>query len=111
MTEAEMRALFLLAGLDVVRTYQISNEYCSRACCAERPWWVVATKFGLIKIGWRKNVIAIDWSDTGYRGIVTEDNVTKEATLVHAWGYPKAITYLDTLEHRLVHLASSTAKV
>lgn len=59
------------------------------------PWWVIHVEGGgLITIGWRKRVICIDWSMTNRRGIVTEDDVTKDDTMVHAWTVDKALEYL-----------------
>lgn len=60
------------------------------------------TPKGLIQIGWRKRVISIDWSDTGIRRVVTEDDVTKDDTMVHAYSYAKALAYLTALATDLV---------
>lgn len=48
----------------------------------------------MIRLGWRKRVLEIDWSDTPVRGEVTSDEVTKADMMVHAWSYEKAIGYL-----------------
>ena len=61
------------------------------------PAWLVKTSYGLIQIGWRKRVIAIEWSDTPIRTIVTDDNVTKSDTMVHAWSEETALKYLKAL--------------
>ncbi len=112
MTEEIMKALFLLSGFEVESTYKLANEYWSDPYDTE-PWWLVKTKFGLIKIGWRKRVINIDWFDTKYQAgvskfyddrpieILTCDNTTKWETGVHARGYAKAVEYLSTLHIRL----------
>ena len=52
------------------------------------------TPYGLMRIGYRKRVIEIDWSDTDIRGLVTDDAVTKTVTLVHAWSDEDVIKYL-----------------
>lgn len=64
------------------------------------PWWLVETKYGTIKIGWRKRVIEIDWSATDLRKIIHNQDITKTETMIHAYGYAVAITYLYILfEH------------
>ena len=117
MSEEEMQALFLLAGFEVESTYRLANEYWSDPDDSQ-PWWLVKTKFGLIKIGWRKRVINIDWSDTEYQAgvskfyddrpieVLTKDETTKWETGVHAWGYAKAVEYLSTLNLRLRQCAA-----
>lgn len=62
------------------------------------PWWLAMTDIGPVIVGWRNRVIAIAWSDTPKRGIVTQDDVTKDETLVHAWSYAKAVEYLAELK-------------
>jgi hypothetical protein len=64
------------------------------------PWFIITTQKGRIKIGWRKRVINIDWTDsiitmTGYD--VTNDEVTRDKRYMHAYGYEKAREYLNTL--------------
>ena len=122
MNEESMKALFLLAGLDVESFYKLENEYWpyNEAYADIRrksPWWLVKTKFGLIKIGWRKRVISIDWSDTPYRSgvskladgrdidVLTNDDVTKDESMVHAYGNAKAVEYLSSLRLRLDQVA------
>jgi hypothetical protein len=122
MNESEMKAIFLLAGFDIESAYQLANEYwpdCDEYADIRRnsPWWLVKTEYGLIKIGWRKRVINIDWSDTPYRagvsefadgrdiGILTTDDVTKTETIVHAYGNGKAVQYLSRLHLKLKQVA------
>ncbi len=99
MSEDEMRAIFLLAGIVVSAHWRLENNYWPR--CEEyremregSPWWLAQTPFGMVKIGWRKRVIEIDWSATPVRGIVTTHEVTKEETMVHAWSCYRAVEYL-----------------
>jgi len=118
MNEAKMKALFLLGGLDIESHHRLENKYwpdCDEYADVRRnsPWWLIKTKYGLIEIGWRKRVINIDWSDTGYRSgvskfadgrdidVLTKDDVTKDESMVHAYGYAKAVQYLSSLELRL----------
>lgn len=100
MTYEKVIALLVLANIktsDHIRP--ITNPYWPShpnydKVREDNPWWVVPTDNGLITIGWRKRVIAIDWTQTNRRGLVTEDDVTKDDCSVHAWGYEKAVGYL-----------------
>lgn len=70
-----------------------------------RPWFVVTTCIGRVKIGWRKKVINIDWSDTVVKtkaeDLFKDENVTKGSYdnyfYVHAWSYEKAKEYIDKI--------------
>lgn len=86
---------------------EIPNGYCSRACCAFYPWFVVTTHRGRIKIGWRKSVLHIEWTDSA----VTADAATifpKEEAwpgyettqfdkVIHAHGYDAARGYIERI--------------
>ncbi len=48
----------------------------------------------MVQIGWRKRVINIDWTDTPIRKVLTEDDVTKSESMVHAYSTMKALEYL-----------------
>lgn len=65
------------------------------------PWFIVTTKCGRIKIGWRKRVILINWDDTDIKEsadkLFPDEDVTKFDKTIHAWGYEKAEEYLDKL--------------
>ncbi len=121
-----MKALFLLAGFKIESSYELANDYwpdCPEYADIRRrsPWWLVKTEYGLIEIGWRKRVINIDWFDTPYRSgvskfadgrdiqILTSDEVTKDESMVHAYGYHKALQYLGELRHRLQQVAYAEA--
>lgn len=106
MTESHVQALFLLARWPITKTWAIENKYWPKnehfaEMREANPWWLVKTDIGIIEIGWRKRVIQIDWSDTGHKLDVTcvcgKDDVTREPHLVHAWGYAKAVAYLENL--------------
>lgn len=87
-------------------------------------WCSVTTLYGVVQFGWRRSVINIDWSDVlkrreatvddlpGYdrytarerlraeisgEKLFADEDVTKDDTHVHAWGYEKAAAYLATL--------------
>lgn len=77
----------------------IPNEYCSKYCCYTKPWLRVHTPIGPIKIGWRKRVINIDWSEVSPLYLISptvfkDENVTCGEYYVHAWGYDKAKEYI-----------------
>lgn len=80
---------------------EFPNGYCPSYCCKHLPWFVVTTPKGRIKIGWRKRVISIDWSDTRIAETAAEmfpaEDVTKEGRLIHAWGLEKARQYVKVL--------------
>lgn len=104
MKRAEAMAIFTLAGIVVLKIKPLPDGYGydpddSRyfETVPRCVWWFVKTKAGWIEIGWRKRVISIDWSDTPVRAIVTQDDVTKEDTYVHAWTQEDAVKYLRNL--------------
>lgn len=105
--EAQVRAMFLLANIDVIAVEAIDNEY-SPSLIDTLPWFKVMTPFGTIKLGNRKRVISIDWTDTDVRHVVTEDHVTKSDRLVHAWSVGKAVNYLTEVQ-RFVTIRASGA--
>lgn len=99
-TEAHVRALCLLAGIQARSVFQVENAYWPDAYVEVRklsPWFLVTTPVGVVRLGWRKRVLSIEWSDTPIRKILTADDTTKEENLVHAWSYPKAVEYLQAL--------------
>lgn len=109
MKESEARAIFLLAGIDVSAIFKIENGYWPEAYIEERkrdPWWLIKTDHGLIRIGWRKRVISIDWEDTEVRQEITLDDVTKGETYVHAWSHAKAVEYLAALRKACIAKAA-----
>jgi hypothetical protein len=77
---------------------EIPNGYCSQWCCKHLPWFIVTTTVGRFKIGWRKRVISIDWSDSIVRKTAEElfpgENVTKDGRLIHAWSLDDARRYI-----------------
>ncbi|MCK9429375.1 MAG: hypothetical protein M0R17_05185 [Candidatus Omnitrophica bacterium] len=80
---------------------EIPNEYCSSYCCKHKPWFLVTTNKGIIKIGWRKRVINIDWTgstikETAHTLFPNED-VTRGEYFIHAWSLEKAKEYIDKL--------------
>ena len=99
----EVFALFLTAGLPVERLWELPNGYWpdgEKYDDIRTPWWLCRTSIGLIRVGWRKKVLDIDWTDTGIESIVTTDKVTKNTLMVHAWTMDKAVAYLIELRRQ-----------
>lgn len=115
----DVERLFKMAGIAVLKKVAIIDGYGYGAddprfydqparCC----WWMVMTAVGYVTIGWRKRVVAISWEDTPIRMIVTEDEVTKGMTHVHAYPDHKlgaghdAVMYLTALGKAISELHS-----
>lgn len=99
----EFLAMFTLAGIEILDTYELLNPYWPRIVRPfAPPWYLFKTKYGLIRIGWRKRVISIGWEDTQLKAPdLTVDEVTKDDFHVHAWDQQKALVYLAELRKRL----------
>lgn len=104
MKKQEAISLFTLAGIEVLNTKPLPDGYGytpDDPRYFEMPprcaWWFVKTCAGWVEIGWRKRVISINWQDTHVRQVITEDDVTKEDTYVHAYDFGKALEYLMKL--------------
>jgi hypothetical protein len=82
-----------LSDLELETHWRIKDEYHGDRA----DWLLLKTNIGLIKIGWRKRVIQIDWSDTKIEMLI-DDDVTKGKDFCHAWSYEKAIEYLNKLK-------------
>ncbi len=104
MNSEKVKALFTLAGFEVLGitlcdgySFHPDDErfYETLPRCV---WWFVKTPIGWIEFGRRKRVFNIDWSDTSVRAVVTNDDVTKSETYVHAWSEEKALEYLKALK-------------
>lgn len=106
LTKLHVVAMFTLANIDVLGVEEIDNEY-SPSLIDTTPWFKVLTPIGTIKLGNRKRVINIDWTDTSVRTVVTTDHVTKSETNVHAWTVGKAVDYLTLLQQ---HANNEAAK-
>lgn len=86
-------SVFATAEIRVVDHWDIRNEYHGNAA----DWLLVDTELGMIRIGWRKRVISINWRKTGIR-MVVDDDVTKDEYGCHAWSYVDAARYLKRLK-------------
>lgn len=94
-----LKAIFLLAGIELLSFHQLPNNYCGDNCCPHRPWGLAETKYGLIKIGWRKRVISIEWpkeANINGKDILPkgEEWITSWESGIHAYGWAKAVEYL-----------------
>lgn len=93
-----------LAGFEILHTFQLSNQYWPTSyvdLVLKNPWWLFKTDVGDIVIGPRKRVIELDWQHTGLKAAdLTEDDVTKSDTFIHAWTKEKLIHYLITLRSK-----------
>jgi hypothetical protein len=99
-SKAEVGSMLTLAGLKPQRMWELANRYWPLAPNYDEvrhPWWLAQTSIGLIEIGRRKRVLSISWEATDVRAVVTEDDVTKENYMVHAWSSGKAVEYLTRL--------------
>lgn len=91
-----------MANEEPLALTRIPNEYCGEhsdcEICKNRPWWLAEFKnVGVIKIGWRKRVIEINWQQTQVAlntAHLIGDNTTRSEFMVHAYGYADAINYL-----------------
>jgi len=102
MDQQQVYSLATLAGLKNCGYEKIRNDYWPSHSDYDHlreqyPWWIITTEFGAIRVGYRKRVIHIDWINTNRRGIVTEDDVTKEDYMAHAWDLGKAVTYMKAI--------------
>jgi len=108
-----VRAIFLLAGFELINIDTATNPYWGQhAPEYAGPQYVGFTTEGTIKIHWRKRVLEIDWGidtivvypikdqwDRTYAitESITQDEVTKGPVMVHANSYAKAVEYLTQL--------------
>lgn len=109
-----IKALFLAAGFHPVYMEEIENPYWPKSYVEEiykSPWFQVTTPAGHFQIGWRKNVISIDWSRTTLIAdgdvLFAKEQVTTSLSSVHAGGYEKAMEYLSTLYYCPWHKATT----
>ena len=105
LTRAEILECFPAGTAGYVE--EVPNGYCSRYCCTFKPWYVVTTPRGRIKIGWRKSVLHLEWTDSDIKGLAKEVFPKEEAwpgyettqfdQVIHAHGYEAATDYLHRL--------------
>ena len=98
--QKEIQSVIEKSGIPVNGMYMIPNQYHPDPDIYG-PWFMVETPAGRIKIGWRKRVINIDWSDTGLNvqggDVRDKPGDTAGPTYVHAWGSDKAVEILQKI--------------
>lgn len=102
-TKESFRKAFEDAGLGPIYMKELPNEYWGKDPWAIRsPWFLVTTRLGHFKVGWRKRVINLDWSQTEKKSgrlnhLGEKDNVTFGDFYIHAYGYEKLTEYLKDM--------------
>lgn len=92
-----------LLGLFPCRIFvdEIPNGYGQSWHNRHLPWFIVTTAIGRFKIGWRKRVIHIEWTETvgtkPAEALFADEDVTKADRVIHAWSLEKAKQYIDTI--------------
>lgn len=97
----ELVELFRAAGLKIKHVEVVNNQYSGDVFYYKYPWVIVTTEKGPLKIGWRKRVINLDWSESDIKSngevLFSEEKTTKGDRYVHCWGYNKAAEYIKKL--------------
>jgi hypothetical protein len=104
MREDHVKAIFLLAGFEVEKTFQIENKYWPEAYVELRkasPWWLVKTEYGMIEIGWQETGYVSEQNGEHTYDSITDDNVTRGPCDVHAYSVPKAVEYMTALRRNI----------
>jgi len=91
LNRKQLEAVLLLARIEPISIHEIPNEYHRES---SNPWFYVLTKDGILKIGLRSRVVELDYSLTCKRGELTDSDVTKSNTMVHAWTDGDLVNYL-----------------
>lgn len=101
----EIERVYMEAGVTSIFMERLPNGYCSKPCCLLKPWFRVTSSIGHVVIGWRKNVISIEWGEStvGLSGneLFPNENVTRWETGIHAWGGQMAAVYVRRLHQHL----------
>ena len=80
------------AGFGILSARQVENEYGSGEW--RGPWWEFKTEHGKIRLGWRKRVIDMDFSDVAPMLVVSADT-TKSPGFAHAWTLEDVTKFLQ----------------
>jgi len=97
----ELTEIFKSAGFETIHVEIIDSGYCGESCCYKFPWIIATTPKGCIKLGWRKRVMNLDWSDSDLEinaeEMFKDEKTTKGEKYIHCWSKEKAIEYLKKL--------------
>lgn len=100
---AEERTKLLACFPEPIFVTPVRNQYHleDSAYGQMHPWFDVTTKRGIFLVGWRKRVINLDWSRTDIKTdgnvLFADQQVTKDKTYIHAYGYERCKGYVDQL--------------
>ena len=98
--KAEIEKVFVDAGFPAIFMEPIPNEYFgdNDPWSLRSPWYIVTTRIGHFKVGWRKRVLVLDWERTEVKTtadtLFQNEDVTKGEHMIHCWSYAKATEYL-----------------
>ncbi len=97
----ELTELFKSAGFETIHVETIESGYCKESCCYKFPWIIVTTPKGRIKLGWRKRVMNLDWSESDITAmgeiLFKDEKTTTGEKYIHCWSKEKAVEYLKKL--------------
>jgi len=97
----DVEKVFKNAGFTLIFRQVIPNEYSNSNYYP--PWYLVTTTEGIFKVGPRKRVYVIDYSEIkdapSAKVLFANEDTTKEDFMIHAWGLEKFEEYL-TLIHK-----------
>lgn len=109
MTRQEIEACFLLAGITLYAAVPTTNTYPGMQTI-RGPVWECHTTLGMIRVGYRKRVIEINWSTIGdlsampnppegsYKRFLHEDDVDQGTVYIHAYSLPNVARYLQAFK-------------
>lgn len=121
LTEEKVTALLKLAEFKQCDgIFTLVNEYFPDAypeSIRKNPWFLVKVPQGLIKIGPRKRVIEISWTDTALRKMPPNltkpegenESITKDMACVHCWDMEQLSKRLWWLRVELENLNNTKA--
>jgi hypothetical protein len=109
-------AIFRDANIGAIFVKEIPNGYCGDTCCPHLPWLLVTTKMGVIKVGWRKRVIHLEWTESiidatagSLFGATEQVTMAAEGKMIHAWSYEKATEYMKKLHEAYLAMPRTEA--
>lgn len=96
-TEENRKCLTALFA-DPIWVDEIPNGYSSDWQFRTVPWFIVTTRIGRFKIGWRKRVIHLEWTETlcstSAEDLFPGEDSTRYDRVIHAWTLEKAGEYI-----------------